>query len=213
MSYSYFSKQYGCSCYWEPRQVKETHAMLLRQEMQPTLFEFLYSSNKPTTSDDVRIFYIYLLVIRHTAWVVYPVTVNNFAAFFNCTPAGRPQPYWELRPKKFQLSWLGLDDLSLDGAPGFNWVLDFCCSSISVLGEVFHAGRMTCLFISHSRTWVEGCEHRKNRFKPPSNILLTVPRQCFCCGLFLLSRVMRKPVFGISDQVRLKPGCSASEAS
>ena len=28
-----------------------------------------------------------------------------------------------------------------------------------------------------------------------------------------MSHVTRKPVFGVSDQVRLKPGCAASEAS
>ena len=28
-----------------------------------------------------------------------------------------------------------------------------------------------------------------------------------------MSHIMRKPVFGVSDQVRLKQGCSASEAS
>ena len=30
---------------------------------------------------------------------------------------------------------------------------------------------------------------------------------------FQVSLVMRKPVFGVQDQVRLKPACSATEAS
>ena len=31
----------------------------------------------------------------------------------------------------------------------------------------------------------------RNRCKPPGDVLMTIPRQCFCCGLFQLSLVMR----------------------
>ena len=42
-------------------------------------------------------------VMRLTAClVVNPITVNNFADLFDCTPVG-------------QLRWIGLDDLSLVG--------------------------------------------------------------------------------------------------
>ena len=33
----------------------------------------------------------------------------------------------------------------------------------------------------------------------------------FCLFFFKMSLVMRKPVFGVSDQVRQKPGCTATE--
>ena len=33
------------------------------------------------------------------------------------------------------------------------------------------------------------------------------------CFSFQMSHITRKPVFRVSDQVRLKPGCAASEAS
>ena len=36
--------------------------------------------------------------------VVNPITVNNFAALFNCTPAGRATDLMSLRPNTFQLS-------------------------------------------------------------------------------------------------------------
>ena len=35
----------------------------------------------------------------------------------------------------------------------------------------------------------------------------------FCCVPFHMSHVTRKPVFGVCDQVRLKPACSADETS
>ena len=37
----------------------------------------------------------------------------------------------------------------------------------------------------------------------------------FCCRyhcFYHMSLVTRKPVFGVSDQVRLKPACAATEA-
>ena len=51
------------------------------------------------------------------------------------------------------------------------------------------------IFVMNSnRTYGEGCVH-ENRIKhphpQPSNLLLTVPRQCFCCGLFFLSAFIR----------------------
>ena len=49
--------------------------------------------------------------------------------------------------------------------------------------EALDADRITCLFMNHSRTWGMGCVH----VNPATNVLLTVPRRCFCCGLFWLS--------------------------
>ena len=39
------------------------------------------------------------------------------------------------------------------------------------------------VYMNHSRTQGE-VERSQNRFKPSSNVLLTVPMRCFCCGLF-----------------------------
>ena len=39
---------------------------------------------------------------------------------------------WSSQTKNFQLNWLGLDALSLIGPTGVQ-LLDFCCSSVSVL--------------------------------------------------------------------------------
>ena len=72
-------------------------------------------------------------VMRQTAClVVNPITVNNFAALFNCTPAGRASDLMMAPAWNFQWSWLGLDDLSLVEPTGVQ-LLDFFCSSVSVL--------------------------------------------------------------------------------
>ena len=53
-------------------------------------------------------------VMRQTAClVVNPIMVNNFAVLFSCTPAGRASDVMMVPAQNFQLSWLGLDDLSL----------------------------------------------------------------------------------------------------
>ena len=69
--------------------------------------------------------------MRQSACLVFnPITVNNFASFFNCTPVGRASdsmvaPTW-LGPELFCL---------LLGLPGFNcWfsfapVFQWCCST------------------------------------------------------------------------------------
>ena len=72
-------------------------------------------------------------VMRQTAClVVNPITVNNFADLFNCTPASRASGLLMAPARSFQLSWLGSDDLSLVGSNGVQ-LLDFSCSSVSEL--------------------------------------------------------------------------------
>ena len=57
--------------------------------------------------------------MRQTAClVVNPITVNNFADLFNCTPVGRASDLMMAPAKSFKLNWLGPDDLSLAGPPG-----------------------------------------------------------------------------------------------
>ena len=49
-------------------------------------------------------------VMRQTAClVVYPITVGSFAAFFNCTPAGRASDLMMASAWSFELNWLGFD--------------------------------------------------------------------------------------------------------
>ena len=69
-------------------------------------------------------------VMRQTAClVVNPITINNFADLFNCTPVGRASDLMMASALSFQLSWLG-PDLSLVGPTGVQ-LLDFCCSGMS----------------------------------------------------------------------------------
>ena len=68
-------------------------------------------------------------IMRQTAClVVNPITVNNFADLFNCTPVGRVSDLMMVPAKSFQLSWLGPNDQSLVGPTGVQ-LLDFRCSS------------------------------------------------------------------------------------
>ena len=56
----------------------------------------------------------------------------NFTVLFKCTPAGRAPDLMKAPAYNIQSSWLGLDALSLVGHTGVQ-LLDFCCSSFSVL--------------------------------------------------------------------------------
>ena len=50
------------------------------------------------------------------------------------------------------------------------------------------------MYMNHSRTQGEGCARVKPETglsPPPSNLLLTVPRRCFCRGLIYLSMFVR----------------------
>ena len=68
-------------------------------------------------------------VMRQTAGLgVNTITLNNFAALFNRTPAGRASDLMMAPAQSCQLSWLGLDALSLVGPTGVQ-LFDFCCSS------------------------------------------------------------------------------------
>ena len=71
-----------------------------------------------------------------TCLVVYrvnPITVNNFVALFNCTPAGRTSDLMMTLAKFFKyLSWLGLDALSLVG-PTVVQLFGFCCLVLVLL--------------------------------------------------------------------------------
>ena len=58
-------------------------------------------------------------VMRQTACLmVNPITVNNFADLFICTPVGRTSDLMMAPAFSFQFSWLGPDDLSFVGPTG-----------------------------------------------------------------------------------------------
>ena len=73
--------------------------------------------------------------MRQSACLVFnPITVNNFASLFNCTPVGRASDQWWPRHKAIYFSWLGLERFCLLlGPPGFNCWFSFCSSVPEVL--------------------------------------------------------------------------------
>ena len=63
-----------------------------------------------------------LNIMRQSAClVINPITVNNSAALFNCTPVDRESDPMMARPKANHLSWLGPELFRLLlGPPGLN---------------------------------------------------------------------------------------------
>ena len=79
--------------------------------------------------------------MRQTAFLVLnSIVVDNFAALFDCTPAGLNDGPW---PKNFQLSWAGLDALYLGGPTGVQ-LLDVCFSNVSVLVLLLSTQLISC---------------------------------------------------------------------
>ena len=83
-----------------------------------------------------RIGYI-INIMRQSACLVFnPITVNNFASLFNCTPVGRASDSMMAPTKAIYFSWFGPELFCLLlGPPGFNcWfsfapVFQWCCST------------------------------------------------------------------------------------
>ena len=70
--------------------------------------------------------------MRQSAYLVFnPITVNNFASLFNCTPVGRASDSMKARHKAIYFSWFGPELFSLLlGPPGSTvGFLLFQCSS------------------------------------------------------------------------------------
>ena len=63
-----------------------------------------------------------LNVMRQSAClVISPITADNFAALFNCTPVDRASDTMIARPKAIHFSWLGPEPFRLLlGPPGLN---------------------------------------------------------------------------------------------
>ena len=76
--------------------------------------------------------------MRQSACLVFnPITVNNFASLFNCTPVGRASDQWWPRHKAIYFSWLGPELICLLlGPPGFNCSFSFCSSVPVVLFDI-----------------------------------------------------------------------------
>ena len=64
-----------------------------------------------------------LTVMRQSAClVIMPITVDSFAALFNCTPADRAIDSMMARPKAIHVRWLGPELFRLLlGPSGLNW--------------------------------------------------------------------------------------------
>ena len=73
-------------------------------------------------------------IMRQSACLVFnPITVNNFASLFNCTPVGRASDSMMARHKAIHFSWLGPELFCiLLGPPGLNCFF-FFCSSVPVV--------------------------------------------------------------------------------
>ena len=146
------------------------------------------------------VWFFYYLNVMHACLVVNPITVNNFAALFNCTPAGQasyllttPTQNILMKLVGFRCSTFGWTHrgstlgvillhrfsvgLAIEHSSWFMSVLNLDlhdCGFDELIREVLPADRMICTFIDSSRTYAPS----------PSNLLLTVLRRCFSCGLF-----------------------------
>ena len=83
-----------------------------------------------------RIGYTINITRQSVCLVFNPITVNNFASIFNCTPAGRASDSMMALTKGIYFSWFGPELFCLLlGPPGFNcWfsfalVFQWCCST------------------------------------------------------------------------------------
>ena len=74
-----------------------------------------------------------LNVMRQSACLVfYPITADNYAAFFNCTPVGRASDSMMARLQAIDFSWLGRSFLSVAWPTGVQ-LMFFFCSGVSKL--------------------------------------------------------------------------------
>ena len=72
-----------------------------------------------------------LNVMRQSACLISnPIIVDNYAAFFNCTPVCRASDYTMGQRYSFYLIWAGASCL-LRGPPGFNWCFSFAPELVS----------------------------------------------------------------------------------
>ena len=81
---------------------------------------------------------VYILnVMRQSAClVINPITVDGYAALFNCTPVDRPSDSMMARPKAIHFSWLGQELLSVAWSTAAQLIIFFCFRFSVVLFDV-----------------------------------------------------------------------------
>ena len=68
-----------------------------------------------------------LNVMRQSACIVInPITVDGYAALFNCTPVDRASDSMMARPKAIHFSWLGPELSSVAWSTGAQLIIFFC---------------------------------------------------------------------------------------
>ena len=70
-----------------------------------------------------RIGYDLNVMRQSVCLVINPITVDNFAALFNCTPMNRASDSMMARPKAIHFSWLGPDLSSVTWSTGAQLIL------------------------------------------------------------------------------------------
>ena len=91
-----------------------------------------------------------LNVIRQSAClVISPITVDGYAALFNCTPVDRASDSMMARPKAIHFSWLGPELSSVAWSTGAQLIIFFCFRFSVVLFDrpgisIRHAARCVC---------------------------------------------------------------------
>ena len=91
-----------------------------------------------------------LNVMRQSAClVINPITVDGYAARFNCTPVDRASDSMMARPKAIHFSWLGPELSSVAWSTGAQLIIFFCFRFSVVLFDrpgisIRHAAHCIC---------------------------------------------------------------------
>ena len=91
-----------------------------------------------------------LNVMRQSAClVINTITVDSFAALFNCTPVDRASDSMMARPKSIHFSWLGPELSSVAWSTGAQLITFFCFKFSVVLFDrpgisIRHAAHCVC---------------------------------------------------------------------
>ena len=73
-----------------------------------------------------RIGYNLNVMRQSSCLVINPITVDGYAALFNCTPVDRASDSMMARPKAIHLSWLGPELSSVAWSAGARLIIFFC---------------------------------------------------------------------------------------
>ena len=106
-----------------------------------------------------RIGYDVNVMRQSVCLVINPITVDNFAALFNCTPVNRASGSIIARPKAIHFSWLGPDLSSVAWSTGAQLILLQISSGVVWQTRALHLshsalsllGPRLCFFIVSKR--------------------------------------------------------------